>query len=276
MTSTSLSRTAVTSGVSFPFPTDGQAWWNVSISTVAGWLLCFGPHLNLAGLALALAALCLFLGSEWLSHLAGRSRQGSVQPARLGEPLGLALLAGTAASLAWFLSEIDAAERQDWGCVMTGVGCIVAHMFILRLERQPLDGRLLYVTHLILTLPALMFGFVAWGVLSQRAFGFWCLPAAYFPAQALFSQYWMGGSDAPKAALSVLSAPVLAAILIKAAGGFWLGSGFLGLFLLWALVRLVQRGSSDSLPGFRLVKGLHWEIQAWNLGAVVAWALSLA
>lgn len=266
-------RSAAHSG--FPFPADEQAWWNVLACLGVGWLLSLGARLDLQALALALAAMSLFFGSDWFSRLAGRSREGHVKPARFFDPLGLLLLAVTASSLGAFLFHADNLEREAWATVITGISCLVALMFILRLEWRALDGRLLYITHLILTLPALMFGFVAWGVFSPRAFGVWILPAAYFPAQALFAQFWMEGADAPDASLSLLAVPLLAGILLQATRGAWPGVAFLAVFLLWLLVRLQSRRLAGGLPGFSEVRRLNWEIQAWNLAAIAAWAISL-
>jgi hypothetical protein len=260
----------------FPLPNDGQAWWSVLSCLVLGWMLSIGPRLEPQGVALAIAALALFLGSEWFSRLAGRSRQGAVARTNAAEPLGLILVTATAICLLWFLWMTEAGARQAWGSVIIGVACLVALMFILRLEWRPLDGRLLYLTHLILTLPALMFGFVHWGVLAPQAFGVWILPAAYFPAQALFSQFWMEGLEAPKDAMSLLAGPLLLATLFMAARGAWFGVSFMAIYLLWVLARLLRRRSSPGgLPGFAEVRRLNWEIQAWNAAALAAWALSL-
>lgn len=259
----------------FPFPNDSQAWWNVGVNLGVGWLLILGAKPDLSGLALTLAALGLFFSSEWLSQLSGRSRQGTVSPSHWASPLGLGLLAVTAASLLWFLFIAERLDREAWATVITGVACPVALMFVLRMEWRPLDGRLLYLTHLILTLPSLVFGFLAWGVASPQAFGAWILPAVYFPAQALFAQYWMEGPEAPPSALSVLAAPVLAGILLQATRNAWPGVAFLGLFLLRAIWLVQSRRMSGGLPGFARVKLLSWEIQLWNLGAVIAWALTM-
>lgn len=263
-----------TSFVSFHFPNDTQAWWGVGSCLAVGWLLSLGLRLEPAAAALALAALSLFFGSEWFSRLAGRSREGSVAPSRFSEPLGLGLLTATLASLVCFVWICDPLEREAWGGVITGVACMVALMFILRLEWRALDGRLVYLTHLILTLPTLMFGFVAWGVFSPRAFGMWILPAAYFPAQALFSQFWMEGREAPRASMSIMAGPILLAVLLQANRGAWVGVAFCAAFLLWALIRLYQRRQAEALPSFKEVGRLNWEIQAWNLVAIIAWALS--
>ena len=260
---------------SFPFPTDSQAWWNVGVNLGVGWLLILGARPNLQGLALTLAALGLFFSSEWLSQLSGRSREGVVSPGRWDEPMGLGLLAVTAASLFWFVVMSERLDREAWATVITGVACPVALMFVLRMEWRPLDGRLLYLTHLILTLPSLVFGFVMWGVAAPQAFGAWILPAVYFPAQALFTQYWMEGPDAPASALSVLATPLLVGILLQATRNAWAGVVFLALFLLRAIWLMQSRRMSGGLPGFARVKQLSWEIQAWNLGAVIAWALAV-
>lgn len=260
----------------FPWPRDAQAWWSVMSCLVGGWLFILGPRLDLQALALAAAALGLFFNSDWLSHLAGRSREGDVAPAAWDEPAGLSLLGLTAAALAFFLLRTDPAQREAWATVVTGVGCLVALMFILRLEMRPLDGRLLWLTHLILTLPALVFGFRVWGVGSAAAFGAWILPAVYFPAQALFAHYWMEGTEAPGSSLSVLAAPLLLGVLLEAARGGWPAAAFLGLFLLRALWLLQQRRRLDgALPGFRAIRRLGLELQAWNVAALAAWGSSL-
>lgn len=261
--------------ITFPLPGDTQAWWNFGVSVGVGWLLLLGPRLDTQALALALAGAALFFSSEWLSHLTGRSREGEVRPARLGSPLGLTLLLLTAASLSWFLWHTEPLEREAWATAVTAVGCLVALMFILRLEWRPLDSRLLYLTHLIVTLPCLMFGFVAWGVGSPAALGAWYLPAAYFPAQALFAQYWMEGGDAPSNNLSALAAPVLLGILLLATRGAWAGVAFLALFLLRVILALHSRRLAGTLPGFAQMRRLSWELQAWNLAAVLAWAVSV-
>lgn len=269
--STTQSLPAATPG--FPLPQDSQAWWGVLLSLLAGWALSLGPRLDPRGLPLAVAALSLFLGSEWFSQLAGRSRQGQVAPARLKQPLGLGLLGLTALSLAWFLYAEASPDRQAWGTVVTAVGCLVALMFILRLEWRPLDARLLYLSHLILTLPALVLGFVAWGPYDPRAFGLWLLPAAFFPAQALFAQFWMEGSEAPRAAFSSLAGPLLLSALLQALRADWTAVGFLGAFLLWSLLRLAPRRSAEGLPSFQTVRRLDWELQAWNLAFLACWVL---
>jgi hypothetical protein len=116
----------------FPFPNDSQAWWNVGVNLGVGWLLILGAKPDLSGLALTLAALGLFFSSEWLSQLSGRSRQGVVSPSHWASPLGLGLLAVTAASLLWFLFIAERLDREAWATVITGVACPVALMFVLR------------------------------------------------------------------------------------------------------------------------------------------------
>ncbi len=261
---------------SFPWPRDSQAWWSVMSCLAGGWAFIVGPRLDTQALALGLAALGLFFSSDWLSHLAGRSREGDVQPASWDEPAGLSLLGLTVASLAFFMLQAPAQDRESWATVITGVGCLVALMFVLRLEWRPLDGRLLYLTHVILTLPALVFGFVIWGVGSPWAFGAWLLPALYFPAQALFAHYWMEGTDAPGSSLSVLAGPLLLGILLESWRGGWTAVAFLGVFLLRALYLLQRRRlQGGSIPGFAAMRRLSLELQAWNLCALVAWALAV-
>lgn len=259
----------------FPFPADAQAWWNFGVSAGVGWFLVLGRRFDPLALALALAGAALFFSSEWLSHLAGRSRQGDVRPARPGSPLGLGLLSLTALSLGVFLWRVPDLDREAWATVITAVGCLVAFMFVLRMELRPLDSRLLFLTHFIVTLPCLMYGFVVWGVGAPEALGAWYLPAAYFPAQALFAQYWMEGPDAPASRLSNLAAPLLIGILLLATRGQWPAVTFLALFLLRTVWGLQLRQQSAGLPGFGAIRRFSWELQLWTLTGIMAWALSL-
>lgn len=258
---------------SFPWPNDGQAWWSFLAGQLGGWALLFGFGVSQEGLALAAAAFSLFFASDWLSHVGGHSREGAVKPAAF-EPLGLALIGMTAVSLAAFMVLLSPAAREAWAIVVTGVACLVALMFILRLEMRPLDGRLLYLTHVILTLPALTLGFLRYGVGAPEAFRFWMLPAVYYPAQALFAHYWMEGTDAPGESLSVLAGPLLAGILLEAWTGGWMGAAFLALFLGRAVFLLQRRrASGQSLPGFAEVRRLSREFMAWNIAGLLAWAV---
>jgi hypothetical protein len=166
-------------------------------------------------------------------------------------------------------------DREAWATVITAVGCLVAFMFVLRMELRPLDGRLLFLTHFIVTLPCLMYGFVQWGVGAPEALGAWYLPAAYFPAQALFAQYWMEGPDAPGSSLSRLAAPLLVGVLLLATRGQWPAVAFLTLFSLRAVWGLQVRRRTEGLPGFGAIRRFSWELQLWNLAGVLAWALSL-
>lgn len=260
----------------FPWPSDSQAWWSALSCSVVAWFLVIGPHFNPQAFALVVAGVSLFLCSDWLSHLAGHSREGAVSPASWSEPVGLGLMGLTLLSLVSFLVELPSLGRENWGMVITGVACLVALMFVLRMEWRPLDGRLLYLTHLILTLPALVLGFVVWGVGSAQAFGVWLLPATYFPTQALLVQYWMEGDTAPRASLSVLATPLLLGILLLAQYQSWLATFVLASFLFRAitLLRARQRDGA-SLPGFAATHRLSQELQAWNLMVLLIWALSL-
>jgi len=258
----------------FPWPHDSQAWWTFSACLAGGWALSLGRQASPAGLALGAAALGLFLASDWLSHLQGRSREGTVRPASLADPRGLALLSVAAGGAALLLRFSPAVENGAWLQALTANACLVALMLILRLEWRPLDGRLLFLSHFILTLPVLGLGFVAWGVGSGQALGLWLLPGLYFPAQALFTQYWMEGSGAPAASPSLLATPLLLGVVLQALRDRWSGAVFLGLFLLrsvWLLQR--RRAAKDLMPGFRSVRVLDLELQAWNVAALVVWVL---
>lgn len=260
----------------FPWPSDSQAWWGVLSCSIAAWPLILGFRFDPQAFALTAAGLSLFLCSDWLSHLAGRSREGDVNPAHWSDPVGLSLIGLTLLSLVAFLSQLPPSGREAWAPVITGVACLVALMFVLRMEWRPMDGRLLYLTHLILTLPALVLGFVVWGVGSPAAWGAWLLPAAYFPAQALLAQYWMEGPDAPRNSPSVLATPLLLGILLLARDHAWTEALALAAFLFRAIVLLQARQrTAASLPGFMAVRRLSLELQSWDLFVLVVWGLSL-
>lgn len=259
----------------FPWPKDGQAWWSFSACLLGGWALSFGAKLDRAGLSLAASALGLFLASDWLSHLAGRSRDGEVDPAPAFDLRGIGLLLLAAAGLGSLLGSVPPNENGAWLQAITAHACLVALMFILRLEWRALDGRLLYLSHLILTLPVLGFGFAAWGVGSATALGLWILPALYFPAQALFTQYWMEGPAAPGTALSILALPLLGGALFEALRGGWWATAFFGLYLLRVVFMIqARRDSGHRVPGFAEAKRLGLEMQGWNVAAVVVWVLT--
>jgi uncharacterized membrane protein len=257
----------------FPWPNDSQAWWSFLACQFGAWTLLFGWDLDRRGLSLAVAAFGLFFAGDWLSALAGRSREGAVRPAAFSF-VGLGLLLTSTAALLVFLSLLPSNERKAWSMVITGVGCLVALMFILRLEMRPLDGRLLYLTHLILTLPALVLGFLRYGVGAVAAWSFWILPAVYYPAQALLAHYWMKGTDAPGESLSILAAPLLMGIFAEAWIGGWIGAAFLAFFLGRAILLLQRRRlSNGTLPGFATMRRLHREFTAWNVVGILTWAI---
>jgi hypothetical protein len=258
----------------FPWPHDSQAWWTFGAGLAGGWALSLGLHAPPAGLALSAAALGLFLASDWLSHLQGRSREGAVRPASAADPRGLALLALAAGGAALLLRFSPSLENGAWLQALTANACLVALMLILRLEWRPLDGRLLFLSHFILTLPILGLGFVAWGVGSAQALGLWILPGLYFPTQALFTQYWMEGWAAPRSGPSLIAAPLLAGILLQALRERWSGAIFLGFFLIRSVWLLQQRrDTKDLMPGFRAMRDLNRELQVWNVAALIAWVL---
>jgi hypothetical protein len=259
----------------FPWPKDSQAWWSFSACLLGGWALSFGARPDRAGLSLAASALGLFLASDWLSHLAGRSRDGEVDPAPAFDLRGIGLLLLAAAGLGSLLGSVPRADSGAWLQAITAHACLVALMFILRLEWRALDGRLLYLSHLILTLPVLGLGFAAWGVGSAAALGLWVLPALYFPAQALFTQYWMEGPAAPATGLSVLAVPLLGGVLLEALRGGWSATAFFGFYLLRVVLLLqARRNSGQRVPGFAEATRLGREIWGWNVAAVVVWGLS--
>jgi len=254
----------------FLWPQDSSAWWSFLTSLIGGTWLSQGAHWHPGTGGLTLAAVSLFLVSDWLSHLTGRSRQGKVPNADLINPIGLALLTSAALGGYYFYQHIEPADLGTWQTMAIATLCLVGFIFILRLEWLALDSRLVFLTHLLLTVPALYFGFMHWGVGDARAYGQWIPLAIYFPAQALFSVFWLQGKLAPSSARSILAVPLLFGVIVLAGPGAWSLTLFLVAFLARSVYLLHRRQESPKgLPGLESIQYLGWELHAWN--AVFCW-----
>jgi hypothetical protein len=237
--------------------------------------MVFGLQGHAGAPGLGVSALSIFLASEWMSHLSGRSRHGRVPQAAWAQPVGLALLAAAlwgCWSLYHALPESSQAAWQSLGAAtFSGLALII----ILRMEWVPLDARLVFLTHLLVTTPALLFGFLQWGVGHSHAFAVWLPLAAYFPAQALFSVYWLQGPAAPPQALSLLATPVLAGIVALSLVQAWP----LALFLALALARFIillkrrQEEAPTHLPKLQAMQRLGRELHIWHALFCAAWLL---
>ena len=262
------------SSTRFPWPEDSSAWWSFLTSLLGGLWLTQGAHWQPGSVGLLVAALCLFLVSDWLSHLTGRSRQGKIVNTERGHPLGFVLLISAGLGGAYFYLQLNVADLAIWQRIAVGALCLLTLIFILRLEWVALDSRLVFLTHLLLTLPALVFGFLHWGVGDGRAYELWLPLAVYFPTQALFSVYWLQGKLAPSSARSLLALPLLLGIVLLARSGSWLLTLFLAAFLARAVTLLHHRQRSPKgLPDLESIQYLGWELHAWNAAFCWAWAL---
>lgn len=259
----------------FPLPDDGNAWWTLIASLFGGAWMTFGLQGHAGAVGLGTAALSLFLASEWMSHLSGRSRQGHVPHAAWAQPIGLALLSAALWGCWSLYHALPPSSQPLWQSLGAAMFCGLALILILRMEWVPLDERLVFLTHLLVTTPALLFGFLQWGLGGARAFAVWLPLAAYFPAQALFSVFWLKGPNAPTWARSLLALPILAGIVALSLVQAWP----LALFLALALsrfVHLLNRRQEDRpahLPALQAIQRLGRELHLWHAIFCVAWFL---
>ena len=259
----------------FPWPDDGSAWWTLAASLLGGAWLVFGLQGHPGALGLGGATLCIFLASEWMSHLSGRSRQGRVPHAEWAQPLGLALLTGALAGCWSLYHALPEAVQALWQSLGAAMFSGLALILILRMEWVPLDARLVFLTHLLVTTPVLLFGFLQWAPGDPRAFAVWLPLAAYFPAQALFSVYWLQGPGAPARALSLLALPMLLGIIALSIVRQWP----LALFLALALGRFVvllnrrQQDPPQRLPPLQAMQRFGREAHIWHGLFCAVWLL---
>lgn len=258
----------------FPWPDDGNAWWTLTASLLGGAWMVFGWQGHPGALGLGSAALSIFLASEWMSHLSGHSRHGRVPNATWAQPIGLALLA-IAFWGCWSLYHaLPEASQPAWQSLGAAMFSGLALIIILRMEWVPLDARLVFLTHLLVTAPALVFGFLQWGLGSPHAFAIWLPLAAYFPAQALFSVYWLQGPSAPPRSLSLVAIPILLGIIALSLVQAWPLALFLAVTL-GRFIHLLRKRQEEAahLPEMQAMQRLGRELHVWNSLFCAAWLL---
>jgi hypothetical protein len=255
-------------------PQEPAAWWAFGSSTLAG-LLAVGraaPPERMAALVLALACACLFCSSDWISSLYGRGYRGSVVPGELASPLGLGLCASALCLLAAFYLFESPQGPRFWAVALMAPAALTILMFVMRLQLPALDDRLVLLSSLLCTLPALLQAFLVWGHAGFQAWAFWIFPALFFPVSSLFSQAWLRGASNGPPPLVALSLPLLGLCLASAAMGFASGALFASLYLAYTLQRLLRRyGEGAALPSFGVIHSFAREQAAWNGAFVLVW-----
>jgi hypothetical protein len=262
----------------FPFPSDASAWWAFASSCLGGLILLVlrAPQRLAEGLWLLLALACLFLASDWISSLGGKGLWGEVPRGRLWSPPGILLAGLGIGALAAFCRLVPPAESRFWLTALACGASLTAIMFLMRLESPSHDGRLLALTSLLCTLPALYLGFIAWGNVGVRAWSFWLAPALYFPVSSVFAWAWLQGLYHSKAHLTLLAMPILLLVVLALSLGADLDALIFFAYLAYLLSRLLSRyrRGAQRLPEFSDIRSLGREQLVWNTVVVAAWFLN--
>jgi hypothetical protein len=260
------------------FPKDASAWWAFAGSSLGGLALVLvrAPQRLAESLFLLLAFSCLFGASDWISSLSGKSLGGDI-PTRHFWPSAspLVLTAGVAA-LAWFCRLEAPRDLNFWLLALASGASVTVLMFLLRLDLAPHDSRLLALSSLLCTLPALYLAFLAFGGPYLQAWIFWLLPAIYFPVSSVFAWTWLQGLYGSKTHLTLLAAPILILVLLALGWGADLDALVLLAYLAYLVGRLLARyqQGSQRLPEFSAIRHLGREQSSWNLLVVMAWCLN--
>lgn len=259
----------------FAFPRETSAWW-AFLSSVLGGLLMVrlkAPERFFQAGLLAAAMAGLYLSSDWVSSLSGKGYRGDVPRGSRTSLTGWFLVLASMLALIWFHRGLPQAEIHFWFMALTAAAVLVVLMFLLRLEMVPLDARLLLLSSMLCTLPALFLGFVALGPQSSQAWFFWAPAALFFPSSALFAQAWLRGKSGGKPSLATMALPLLALFIGAVAAGLWGQALFSALYIAWQVARFVRRISSggQQLPAFSEIRGFGREQAAWMSLMTIVW-----
>ncbi len=263
----------------FRLPAEPTAWWGFLSASFGGLMTVElrAPGRIQEALALSLSGAALFLASDWVSSLGGKSLHGDVPKASWRSLPGLALLATAAGFLAAFRILVPAQEAWSWDLVLAGVAVLVALMFLMRLEMVPLDSRLLLISGILSTLPALMLGYLALRPDWRSALVFWAPPAIYFPVSVLFSQTWIRGLSTGRRKIVLVVAPLLPVAALSLAFGRLLPALFILAYLAWILKCLLSRFDEKEtrLPQFSAILKVSRTQSLFHAVAVVIWLREL-
>jgi hypothetical protein len=268
---------AIFPALSFRPPSDASAWWAFSGSSLGGLALLHfqAPQRMQEALLLLLSLTCLFLCSDWISSLSGRGSGGQVPPGRPLSLPGLSLSLLALAGLASFCRMQPELEVRFWVAALACGAAFTALMFLLRLELAPYDTRLLALSSLLCTAPALFLAFLAYGP-SRDAWLFWLAPALYYPASSVFAWTWLRGLHDSKRRMAMLAAPLMALIIAALNVSADLAAVALIFYLIYLLRRLIARyrQGAGRMPEFSDIRRLGAEQSVWNALILLSWLLS--
>jgi hypothetical protein len=262
----------------FPIPGDASAWWAFGSSALGGLVLLRlrAPQRLAGGLWLILGLGCLFLASDWISSLSGKSLRGEVPKAAGLSIPGLLLCGAALSGLLVFGCLLPPEDTRFWLTALACGASLTGIMFLLRLELPPHDSRLLALSSLLCTSPALYLAFLAIGGPQAQAWFFWLAPALYFPVNAVFAWTWLQGLYESKAHLTLLAAPILFLVLAALSRGADLVALVFCAYLAYLLLRLLGRYrlGAERLPEFADIRRLGREQLVWNAVVALAWFFS--
>lgn len=267
----------VAAPASEPFapPTDPSAWWAFASCLIGGLLLVHfkqPARLGEAGL-LAASGAFFFLCSDWISSLSGKGYRGEIPHGNFLSLPGIALLSASLACLGWFYYLQPEYESRFWGLALASAAALNALMFIMRLEIVPLDARLLLLTSVLCTAPALMLGFLAFGEAREEAWLFWLPAALFFPVSAIFNHTWLRGLQSGRRPLGLLALPLLALWVGAVGSRAWVSALLIAAYIAYVLRRLLTRYESggNQLPAFSDIRRLSLEQALWSATFAGLW-----
>ena len=262
----------------FPLPVDASAWWAFFSSCLGGLvqLQLHAPARLREGLLLAFSFSCLFLASDWISSLSGKGIRGEIPKGQALSVPGIALLFIGIGSMACFYGLQAPLEGRFWLASLICGASLTVLMFLLRLELPPSDLRLLALSTLLCTAPALFLSFLAFGPRSLEPWSFWSAPALFFSVSSVFAWIWLQGLYHARRHLALLAAPLMALIIAALTCGADLAALALTAYLIYVIRRLLARyqQGADRLPEFSDIRKLGREQSLWYALMAASWALN--
>jgi hypothetical protein len=261
--------------VRFYVPFEHGAWWAFFSCLAIG--LLQNLHRPLWALALALSAsmACLFLASDWASGLLGAFRAGRIQSLIQRDNVwGWFLLTGGLTGISLTRAGLPVERRAAWDEALAAGALYGLFVLGLRLRLKPRHSLLLILSSLLLTLPGLYLGGLAFGGFTLRAWDFWGLLAAFFSCNVFYVQTWMRAGALSKVRLALVPAAYLGLSLLLAGVGSYPGSLSLSALALrasWRLWRRAQSLRSGAATRPAEIRALGWEQVGWSLVLLGIW-----
>lgn len=256
----------------FHIPFEHGAWWSFVSTLLGGLIVALASSVPpLTAVALSLALFLGFLSQDWAQALLAKlmdRRSQALSSWDAWQGWALAFLAAAAATVVLFGTQ--ATQRWAWALGFGVAALLMSLVLLSRLTQSGRGRRTLALSSLLLALPALPLGILAFGP-SAKALSFWIWPTLYYPAVTLTAQAYIRGSS-PRARYLGPSLGVLLALAALSAGGNWVG----GLWLLasvrqtWVL-RQRWRLQPVGMPAGGAIRAFGKEQAAWGVTLTLIW-----